>query len=232
VRRLYSALSTSTSAVSDRQTVELMRRRLAPNSTCIDIGAYRGDLLGEMLRLAPSGRVLAFEPVPENARHLRRAFPDALIFERALSDEAAVVQLHHARGRPARSSLRRQSYPDPREAVAVLEVQTDTLDRVLARELGPDAAVDLVKIDVEGAELQVLRGGRESLIRHRPVVVFEHDPHTAARFGTASGDVFDLLSECCLPVRSLPGWLADSPELERNGFLHACQQGELYFVAG
>jgi FkbM family methyltransferase len=208
-----------------------MRRVVGSAATCIDVGAYRGDVLAQMLELAPDGTVAAFEPVPENCRHLRRRFQAAHVFELALSDKPSVASFHHASGRPARSSLRRQSYPDPSEVIELLEVRTDTLDDVLAREWGPNFPVDFLKIDVEGAELQMLQGARHTLCRHQPVVVFEHDPRTAARFGASSDDVFDLLADCGLRVSSISNWLADQVDASRSELLLACAEGEIYFVA-
>jgi hypothetical protein len=52
------------------------------------------------------------------------------------------------------------------------DVPVRTLDRLLAE--GLTRAPDLIKIDTEGGELAVLRGARELLAAHRPLVVFEH----------------------------------------------------------
>ena len=233
VRQIYSACSRGSAAISDRLTLEVMRRAVDRASVCLDAGAYRGDLLAEMLKLAPEGRVLAFEPVPINASHLRKRYPRAEVHEIALGDETGTATLHHAKGRPARSSLRRQRYPDPDEPVETLEVVTDTIDRVLERCLGREARVAFIKLDVEGAELQVLRGAKTTLVRHRPVIVFEHDSQTAGRFGTSSDELFDfLVKTCSMNVHRPVDWLdgGDSP-LSRSGFSGCSRSGELYFVA-
>jgi hypothetical protein len=52
----------------------LLRFSLPPNANCIDIGANRGDILREILTLAPDGEHLAFEPLPERAADLRTEF--------------------------------------------------------------------------------------------------------------------------------------------------------------
>jgi hypothetical protein len=52
----------------------------------------------------------------------------------------------------------------------------------------------LIKIDVEGAEEQVLRGALETIRRHQPVVVLEHG-NSAAAYGTRPDDVFRLLCD-------------------------------------
>ncbi len=54
--------------------------------------------------------------------------------------------------------------------------------------------VDVLKIDVEGAELKVIRGARETLTRHRPVLVIELDDQLLGAMGTTSAEVRRLLS--------------------------------------
>ncbi len=67
-------------------------------------------------------------------------------------------------------------------------MQVSTLDAELA---GRRPA--LVKIDVEGAELDVLRGGRALLADARPLVVFEHVASAARLYGASSGEIWELL---------------------------------------
>jgi hypothetical protein len=53
---------------------------------------------------------------------------------------------------------------------------------------------DVLKIDVEGAELQVLRGAEQTLARHRPVLMIELDSQLLSTMGTSSADVRNLLA--------------------------------------
>jgi Methyltransferase FkbM domain len=50
-----------------------------------------------------------------------------------------------------------------------------------------------IKVDVEGAELQVFRGAADTLARHKPTVFFEHGEGAADRYGTSSAQIHDLL---------------------------------------
>jgi FkbM family methyltransferase len=169
-----------------------------------------------MARIAREGLVLAFEPVPENCAHLRRTFPGVHVHEVALWDREEPTLFHHVIGRPARSSLRRQSYPDPREAVVTFPVRTTTLDRALADQ----PRVDFIKIDVEGAELPVLRGGQGAIRAHKPLIVFEHAAKSSAAFGATSTAVYDfLVTECGMRLSNISRWLVDAPPLERSAFL-------------
>jgi FkbM family methyltransferase len=189
LRSVHTRVTRRGAARYDRLAIEIMRRVLRRDSSCIDVGCYRGQILREMLRLAPAGHQIAFEPVPANYEWLVRQFPGVLVHHCALSDAPGTSSFQHVQGRPARSGLRRVPYPDGDEVVVEIDVALDTLDRRVA----PDVAIDLIKIDVEGAELQVLSGGARLLTDHHPVLLFEHAAYTAAAYGTTPAMLHALL---------------------------------------
>ena len=89
---------------------------------------------------------------------------------------------------PGFSGLKRREMAAGEE-VREITVETARLDDVL-----PDGfAPSLLKIDVEGAELLVLRGAAEAVARHRPMVIFEHGVGGFERYGDTPGDLHDLL---------------------------------------
>jgi hypothetical protein len=65
--------------------VALLEDVLEPASDCLDVGAHAGSVLAEMVRMAPEGRHVAWEPLPEFAARLREAHPGVEVREAALS---------------------------------------------------------------------------------------------------------------------------------------------------
>ncbi len=105
----------------------------------------------------------------------------------------------------------------------------ETLDHVIPA----DVQVDFVKVDVEGGELGVFRGGCATLKRCRPVVVFECGLGGADSYGTQPAELSSLLSgEIGLDIYLLDSWLSHSAPLRPEEFARQFSQGlNYYFVA-
>jgi FkbM family methyltransferase len=183
--------------------VQLLGWVLREDSSCVDIGANWGGVTAHMVRMAPRGRHQAFEPLPHLAAELRRRYPGVTVHEAAASDEAGEAEFHHVVDDAGYSGLRRRTYARPDVRVERIRVRTCRLDDVL----DPAVPIAFVKVDVEGAELQVLRGARETLARWRPWVVFEHGRGAADHYGTTPELVYRALADCGLSVFPLAGGL-------------------------
>lgn len=227
-RRTYAILSQNKGAKYDKETSKVMRKALSEDSNCIDVGAYRGEILREMLTIAPKGKMFAFEPVPENYRYISRKYGYATIHNMALSDKVGEAVFYHVIGRPARSGLRKQSYPNPNEQVEEIKVKVDILDNVIPN----DMRIDFIKIDVEGAELLVLRGGEQLIKKNKPIIIFEHGASSASKFETTPDQIYDFLSNLCeLKVSSMERWLREEDRYSREEFLDTVySQKEFCFI--
>lgn len=196
---------------------ELLEATLEPESDCLDVGAHEGAVLAHMVRLAPRGRHVAWEPLPLLAQRLRAGYPNVDVRQAALSDRAGEREFAHVVDDPGWSGF--LARPSPAGGpVETISVRCERLDDALPDELRPA----FVKIDVEGAELQVLRGAAETLRRHRPLVAFEHGFGSADHYGTAPQDVHDLLSGLGYEVAGLDG---DGP-YSRERFAELFASGE------
>jgi FkbM family methyltransferase len=162
---------------------------VADGFNCVDVGAHRGYYLERFLQRSPSGRHVAFEPVPALAERLVRRFPAAEIHHAAVSDHAGTADFTVALSRPAVSCLVERPRT-MRERTQRIQVPLCTLDGVLG-----ERDVQLVKIDVEGAQQQVLEGGYETIARCQPVVIFEHGRAAREHFGADEATIYELLVE-------------------------------------
>jgi FkbM family methyltransferase len=200
----------------DHDTRRIMRKVLQPSSNCVDVGCHKGSVLISMLKTAPQGSHYAFEPISGLANALRERFPTVALHEIALSDTQGEASFQHVVSTPGFSGFRRMGYVPDSALVTEIKVRVDTLDHVLP----PDVPIAFIKIDVEGAQLQVLKGAKRTITTYRPFIVFEHGMSAEKTYGTRSEEVFDfLVGECGLRISLLEGWLNGKPPLTRSGFI-------------
>ena len=141
---------------------EVLRSHLKPGAVAVDAGANIGiHSISMASAVGPSGCVLCFEPLPHLAKALERTLhlngfgERARVQQMALSDTSGETTLNRAAHGPM-SSLYDLAEGVRTEAIPVRMI---TLDECFA----PGARVDLVKMDVEGAEPRVWRGMRRIL---------------------------------------------------------------------
>jgi FkbM family methyltransferase len=186
----------------DHATRVILSSVLRSDSNAIDVGANEGAVLESIVQLAPRGHHIAFEPIPELCERLAARFPEINVRCAAVSDMPGHTEFSHVVGAPAYSGLRqRGSLPADAGEVRRISVLVERLDDVTE----PEHVPALLKIDVEGAELGVLRGAAEMLERHRPFILFEHGVGGADLYGTHPNDVFDLLKTVGLRIFDLDG---------------------------
>lgn len=164
---------------------------LKPGMTFVDVGANYGLYSLQVARVVgPGGRVVAFEPsprvYPRLADHVRlNAAANVATHQIAVADRVGTATFYLGRN-DSIGSLQRPTAGDS------TQVPTTTLDRFLA-EAGIDR-VDAVKVDVEGGEMNVLRGMRELLSRDaKPVLLFEHNFPALAAAGSSAEELFGAI---------------------------------------
>jgi FkbM family methyltransferase len=229
LKRLHHALTGSRNTLYDWQTIAIMRRVLRPDSSALDVGAFEGGMLRHMLRLAPRGRHMAFEPQPERYERLVVEFPTVEVRPYAIGDRPGTVAFHCMHPHPALSGLNRRKRDLSGERAREIRVPMETLDRTAP----PDRPVHFVKIDVEGAELGVFRGAVDLLRRNRPVVVFECGIGGADHFGTTPRALYELVTnEIGLRLSLLGAWLRGTSPLSTYEFTEQFERRtNFYFVA-
>jgi FkbM family methyltransferase len=181
-----------------RQLRLLLSLTLPEDASCIDIGANMGVVLRDIVRVAPRGRHIAYEPLPELAAELARDFPQVDVRNAAVSDHVGEATFHRHKARDTRSGLSALDYPE--EQLERFLVRLEDLDSSLPENYAPS----LIKIDVEGAEEQVIRGAGRTLAQHRPTVIFEHNL-SSRHFGTSSETLHELLTAAGLRLFDIDG---------------------------
>jgi FkbM family methyltransferase len=149
--------------------VHAFANTVKPGAVVYDVGANVGiySLLASLL-VGPSGSVYAFEPLPRNLKYLRKHISlnrlrNCTVFEQAVCNHEGTRSFS---GTALESSMARLS--DDGE----LLVPSTTLDTCIygqKRLLPPD----IIKIDVEGAEMEVLQGSQQSIAEFRPAIFLE-----------------------------------------------------------
>jgi FkbM family methyltransferase len=170
-----------------------LSRLAAPNKTALDIGANIG-LYSLAMTDAGFGKVHAFEPISVTYSRLcanvwRNGAANTIIPHRiAIGKGDSKVSLVYEKGSPATSHLVSTS-----EAGATIEsVDITSLDRF--SELSGIDEIDLVKIDVEGMEIEVLLGAEQLLKEQRiKVGLIEVCPRNLERYGVGVADLLEIL---------------------------------------
>lgn len=211
----------------DALTREIIKRELKPDSTCVDVGCHSGEILDMMLDLAPAGEFFCFEPIPDLASRLREKYrlQNVHIHELALSERSGQAEFNYVLSNPGYSGLIKRRYDRPDEVDKSITVNTDTLDNVLRGK-----NIDFMKIDVEGAELQVLRGAASTLANAKPLIVFEHGFGAADCYGTTPDMIWSfLVADLHYSIYCLHDWLQDGRALKLDQFNSHYQSGAHYY---
>jgi len=143
-----------------------------PFSTIIDVGANTGQFASYIREIFPEAMIVCFEPLPEAYRELscwaKKQEGNAVTFNVAIGEKAGNMNMfYHKKHSPSSSLLSSTAivesyFPFTKEQVAI-SVEINTLDGVL-RDMWPEIKPEvLVKVDVQGYEDRVLRGGSETL---------------------------------------------------------------------
>ena len=165
----------------------------------IDVGANAGQFAAEVRRALPCAQLYSFEPLADCCEALRRNFAKDSRFEAfccALGDADAIVEMHRSEFSFSSSllpmgQLCKDLFPYARNCRPET-VTVRTLDGVMAdRDLKENL---LVKIDVQGAEDRVIRGGRRTIGR-AAVVIVETSFAELYEGQSLFGEVYDLLKD-------------------------------------
>jgi len=190
----WRGIAKLTFAFRERYEPELrfLEQFLAPGMTFVDAGACYGTYaLAASKLVGDQGRVIAFEPASRAFRVLQRnislnGLTNVFAYPLALTETKGKACLFHHPNVGCDSLGRDHSFTESAE-----EVPTESLDDVL-RAI-PVNQVDVIKMDVQGAEELVLRGARTILNSHHPIVIFEIYPEGTIPLGLSPYGAWEFL---------------------------------------
>jgi FkbM family methyltransferase len=224
-----------------RRLVQFYKAFVQPGDLCFDVGAHVGNRTAAFLRLG--ARVLAIEPQPAFVSLLRRLYgthPNATLINAALGAAPGETEMLISSRTPTVSTLSETWASAVRQTAAFSWVKWDQVHRVAIMTL--DTLIEqyglpaFCKIDVEGYEMEVLRGLSQPI----PALSFEYVPATIPlteqcidqlnrlgdyRFNLAPGESLSLWTEEWLTADSILTQLRQMPSGAKSGDIYArlCQ---------
>jgi len=180
---VYGLGSNNINPLDDKFMFNLLKVALnIKNGVVIDIGAHVGELLLNLFCADSQRTYIGFEPNPSSYFYIQELidqnlFTDASVFPIAISNQESVEKLSYSGiGDPAASLIYRQN---SRNQVKVFTKIFDNIAPNLVKE-----PIAFIKIDVEGAEADVLGGMKVTVMRERPFIYCElTNPHHPAKLG-------------------------------------------------
>jgi FkbM family methyltransferase len=206
---------------NDAKQIDFLLKRVQPEQFVLDVGGNVGQYAVLLSALVgPAGKVITFEPDELHRIILRRNVElnhcsDRVKIEALALSDTNGTHTFFSRNDQMSSLVRtglgtNATAPDVKQQT----VTTARLDDYLKlNNLGP---VDWVKIDTEGAEINILRAARD-LLRSAAVIVCELHPYAWNELGTSYEELLGLVKEAGRNIR----YLEDTQRIE-NGPLHGC----------
>lgn len=147
---------------------------LNKNSVFFDIGTNKGEYAYYAEKLMNPKNIYLFEPEKKLNKQLQAIFGNCQVFDLALSDNKGKHQfkipLINGVADNCLSSLEVENKEDNETEAIIYEVKTDTLDNFTKEK---NIIPDVIKIDVEGHELSVLKGAENFINKNHPTLIIE-----------------------------------------------------------
>ena len=227
----YLPFDVSINQAYDRQSWQVIKKVCDQNACCVDVGCHKGEIMDWFIQRSPKGKHWGFEPIPAMYDKLVLKYQNnrnITIYPYALSETNGTTTFNLVVTNPAYSGMVKRNYDHANEKDQTIEVEMRTLDDLLAAV----NRIDLIKIDVEGAEYQVLKGATGILEKQRPVIIFEHGLGASDFYGTTPAMIFDLFDEFGYKISTMKSWLGSGGSFSKAEFEDQFnRQVDYYFIA-
>lgn len=226
----YLKLDLTKNLKYDRLSKEIMSKVITKNSNCIDIGCHKGEILDLMINYAPEGNHIAFEPIPSFYNNLVNKYKNiAKIYPFALSEKQGTSSFQYVKNAPAYSGIKKRKYDIKNPEIEEVKIKIETLDNLVDK----NTTVDFIKLDVEGAEFNVLKGAKNTIQNNSPYIVFEFGLGASDYYNTKPEDIYNyLVEECNFQIFNLSDWIKKKKPLTLIEFKNTYNNElEYYFIA-
>lgn len=208
----------------ERHVTDWLKRNIETGATAIDVGAHIGYYAVLISSLIGSnGNALFIEPLPEHYKALRdnletNGFSSTRAIQLAVSDTNGQADFFPASD-SGRNSLRYNEVTD-RKPIRIITITLDDLLEKFSIDM-----VDLLQLDVEGAECLIFKGGHSVLTsgRIRTVLCEYHPDQLMQSFGVKPADFIDTVVAAGFEIFSLDAKTSDEIEFSRekiNSYQH------------
>ena len=207
--------------------LKLMSSFISEDSVMLDIGANVGAISIPLARKHPFSEFHCFEPHPDifgdlkfnlAINRLKNVIPvQKVVYDKETKNISFFAQQVGSNDNMGLSSLRPNSdlgeYKEIKMAGTSIDIHCRSFDKT----------VSVIKIDVQGAELDVLASAKNVLNNHRPVIFFEFEEEyyeSEAEAATARHKLLDLFSKAGYELHAIVGNERYLPKLNFNGYFH------------
>lgn len=180
----------------ERIELDVFERLAAITKTVVDVGANIGLYCCIAADRVPAfGEIVAFEPVSENLRYLKRNLEEnkrtarVMVEEQAVGQASGKIQIYLSEGSIGTHSPSAKNALNSTTPITVPVVSLDDYVRQKLR----DRPIDLLKVDVEGYEGAVLRGARRTLHEDKPTLFIEFVPEHLTNCGFGPDEFLNII---------------------------------------
>ena len=180
--------------------VKLLKKHLKKGQVFVDVGAHIGVFTLTAAKLVgPKGHVYAFEPNPNSFKLLKKnvkanKFKNVTLFNMAVTDKVSKTSLYVNNQNTGDTRISKPGIPSRK-----IKVETTNLDRVLK-----NTKVDFMKIDVQGAEMLVLKGAEKVLVKNKKMkTLLEVWPYGLNKLKTSGKNLIKMISDMGFKVYSV-----------------------------
>lgn len=207
---------------------KILKKNLNLSDNTIDVGCHKGEILELLLKYAPNGKHFAIEPIPYFYKRLKDKFPSVEVLPYALSDENSQSEFFWIKNKPAYSGLNKRAFSEKNNNIEKIKVEVKRLDDIIPE----NVSINFIKIDVEGAEMKVLKGAQTTLKKNKPLIAFEFGIGGSDYYQTNAADIFNFLENLNYKIYDLKGYLNNQPSYKLHDFEQVYKENIIYnFIA-